>query len=220
MGGSGEHADIGMAAMVADVIPEIALVLGGIAVLVYALFAPRRLQAGAALVALGAVVLSAVATLSMLDGAEYLTFADTYARDDVAAWDKLVILGATAAVIGLSVPWFRSDPRHGEYYTLLLFSALGTALLARATDLKHFVLALVLSSATGFVLVAYHRRSSPGSEAAIKYYLLGAFTARACSSVSPSSSGSPARPRLPGSRSSRRQVASRAGSPSWWRCHW
>ena len=53
---------------------------------------------------------------------------------------------------------------------------LGAALLAGATDLKQFVLALVLSSATGFVLVAYHRRSSPASEAAIKYYLLGAFT--------------------------------------------
>ena len=82
---------------------------------------------------------------------------------------------ATAVVIGLSVPWFRSDPRHGEYYTLLVFSALGAILLAGATDLKEFVVAMILSSATGYVLVGYHRLSSPGSEAAIKYYLIGAF---------------------------------------------
>jgi NADH-quinone oxidoreductase subunit N len=78
-------------------------------------------------------------------------------------------------VIGLSVPWFRRDPRHGEYYTLLLYSALGAILLAGATDLKEFIVAMLLSSATGFVLAAYHRRSSPAAEAAIKYYLIGAF---------------------------------------------
>ncbi len=165
-----------MSAMIADVLPEVLLVIGAIAVLLFALFAPRRMQAGAALLALATVVLSAAATISMLGNPEYLTFAGTYARDGVALWGTLIVLSATAAAIGLSVPWFRRDPRHGEYYTLLLFSALGAVLLAGASDLKQFVLAMVLSSATGFVLVGYHRRSSPASEAAIKYYLLGAFT--------------------------------------------
>jgi hypothetical protein len=48
------------------------------------------------------------------------------------------------AVIGLSVPWFRTDPRHGEYYTLILYGALGAVLLAGATDLKEFVVAMIL----------------------------------------------------------------------------
>jgi len=165
-----------MAAMVADVLPEIVLVVGGIVVLLFALLAPRRWQSGAAILALVVVGLAAVTSGAMLGGMEALTSADTYARDGVALWSKLIVLAVTAGVIGLSIPWFRSDPRHGEYYTLLLFSALGAILLAGATDLKEFVLALLLSSATGFVLVAYHRQSSPASEAAIKYYLLGAFT--------------------------------------------
>ena len=168
--------DSDMAAMVGDVIPEIVLVVGGVAILLYALIAPRRLQAGAALLALATVVGASIASLGMLDGPERLTFMETYARDAAAVWSKLIVLAATAVVIGLSAPWFRRDPRHGEYYTLLLFSALGAILLAGATDLKEFVLAMVLSSATGFVLVAYHRRSSPASEGAIKYFLLGAFT--------------------------------------------
>src|SRR3546814_20422314 len=112
----------------------------------------------------------------MLNGTDTLTFADTYARDGVALWSKLIVLAVTAGVIGLSIPWFRSDPRHGEYYTLLLFSALGAILLAGATALKEFVLALLLSSSTGFVLVAYHRRSSPASAAAHHHYLPGTFT--------------------------------------------
>ena len=172
----GPPRELDMASMAADVVPEIILVLGGVAVLVYALFAPRRLQAGAALLALATVIAAAAVSVAMLWGPQELTFADTYARDDAAIWAKLIVLATTAIVIGLSVEWFRGDPRHGEYYTILLFSSLGAILLAGATDLKEFLMAMVLSSATGFVLVAYHRRSSLASEAAIKYYLLGALT--------------------------------------------
>ncbi len=165
-----------MAAMIADVVPELVLVTGGVLVLLYALLAPRRWQAGAAVLAMVTIAASAVASWLMLGEPAALTFADTYARDEVAVWAKLVVLAATALTVGLSVRWFARDPRHGEYYTLLLFSALGAVLLAGATDLKQFVAALVLSSATGFVLTAYHRRSRASAEAAMKYFLVGALT--------------------------------------------
>ena len=168
--------DMDMASMVADVVPEIVLVAGAVVVLLYSLLAPRRMQGGAAWLALLTVTIAAAASLTMLGGSEYLTFSDTYARDGMALWGKLIVLTTTAGVIGLSVGWFSRDPRHGEYYTLLLLSALGAILLAGATDLKEFVVAMLLSSVTGFVLAAYHRRSSLASEAAIKYFLLGAFT--------------------------------------------
>lgn len=168
--------DAELASMVADVLPELVMVVGGIVVLLYALAVPMRLQRGAAVLALLTVTVAASTSLAMLGGTESLTFSDTFARDGVALWGNLIILLATAGVIGLSVPWFARDPRHGEYYTMLLFSALGAMLLAGATDLKEFVVAMLLSSVTGFVLAAYHRRSSLASEAAIKYFLLGAFT--------------------------------------------
>jgi hypothetical protein len=40
------------------------------------------------------------------------------------------VLGVTAVAVGLSTEWFRTDPRGGEYYTLLLLSALGAIVLA------------------------------------------------------------------------------------------
>ena len=166
----------GMVAVVGDVLPEIAIVLGGVIVLLYALFAPASRQVGAAVLALATVAMAGLLTLRMLDGEQIVTFFGTDARDGGALWAKLIVLAATAATIALSVPWFRRDPRHGEYYTLLLFSALGAVLLAGATDLKEFIVAMLLSSATGFVLCAYHRRSSPAAEAAIKYYLIGALS--------------------------------------------
>lgn len=168
------NADASMLSMVGDILPEVAMVVGGVGVLVYALVAPRGRQRGAAWLALATTLVAAVLSFAMLGGDQALTFFGTYARDDVAASGRLIVLGATAITIVLSVPWFAKDPRHGEYYTLLLYSALGAMLLAGATDLKEFIVAMLLSSATGFVLAGYHRRSSPSAEASIKYYLVGA----------------------------------------------
>lgn len=163
-----------MGALVGDVAPEIALVLGGIAVLLFALFAPRRLQSWAAAIAAATCCVSAVLAWVALDTPQQLTFTDSYAIDAVTSWARLIVLAATLATIALSVAWFRSDPRQGEYYTLLLFSSLGAILLAGATDLIQLILSLLLSSVTGYVLVAYHRRSRVAAEAGIKYFLLGA----------------------------------------------
>lgn len=164
---------------VTKIVPELVLLGGGIVVLLFALFAPRRLQFVGALLALATALGSGIATVSMFDAYQELTLFGSYSVDDVALWSKLIILVVTILVIAMSVPWFARDPRHGEYYTLLLFSALGAILLAGATDLMEFVMALVLSSATGYVLVAYHRRSKLSSEAAIKYFLIAALTSAA-----------------------------------------
>lgn len=161
---------------IGDVLPELALLGGSVVILLYALFAPRRLQRGAAVLAL--LTLVATTWLTSRSGAPHqrLTFHETYAVDSAALAAKLIILGVTAIVVALSVDWFRSDPRHGEYYALLLLSALGAVLLAGAADLMELVLGMLLSSTTGYVLTAYHRRSRRAAEAAIKYYLLGALT--------------------------------------------
>ena len=161
---------------VGDVFPELALLGGSVIVLLYALFAPRHRQAWAALLAVVTLAAAGWLTISLSGSSQRLTFGGTYAVDGAALVAKLIILGVTAVIVALSVDWFRGDPRHGEYYALLLLSALGAVLLAGAADLMELVLAMLLSSATGYVLTAYHRRSRRASEAAIKYYLLGALT--------------------------------------------
>ena len=164
----------GMGGMVGDVFPELVLLGGAVVVLLFALFAPRRHQQWAALLAVAALAATTLATLPLV-GLERLTFADSYAVDSAAVWGKLIVLGITVVVVALSVEWFAGDPRHGEYYALLLLSALGALLLAGAADLMEIVLGVLLASATSAVLIAYHRRSRRAGEAALKFYLLGAF---------------------------------------------
>jgi len=157
-----------------DILPELVLVAGAIVTLLWALFAPRRLQAATALVALAALAATAVATGVLLADPPGATFFGTYAADTTALWAKLIIVAGTAIAVSLSVEWFRADPRHGELYTLVLFAALGSVLMAGATDLMELIVAILLSSASGFALAGFHRRSPAAGEAAIKFFLVGA----------------------------------------------
>ena len=64
----------------------------------------------------------------------------------------------------------------GEYYALMLFSIAGMMLMAMATDLLVIFLALEVLSLAVYVLTGIRRDSPAATEAAFKYFLLGAFS--------------------------------------------
>lgn len=163
-----------MVEFLGDVLPELILAGGAIVVLFIAIFTPRRAQpwmAGATAVVLVAAGAAAVVALFDPPGS---TFFDTLAADGIGRWATLLVVLLGLLTVALAVDWHRSDPRHGELYTLLLFALLGVVLLAGATDLMELVVAIMLSSVASYALAAFHRRSRSSSEAGIKYFLLGA----------------------------------------------
>lgn len=163
-----------MVAFLGDILPEVILAAGAIVVLMVALFTPRRLQPWMA--ALAAAVLVGAAVFAGFDVMDPpgLTFFDTLAADGVGRWATLLLTVVALLVVSLSVEWFRSDARQGEYYVVLIFGTLGAVLLAGANDLMELVLAMMLSSVAGYTLAAFHRRSRSSAEAGMKYFLLGA----------------------------------------------
>jgi NADH-quinone oxidoreductase subunit N len=64
----------------------------------------------------------------------------------------------------------------GEYYALMLFSIAGMMLMATASDLLVMFLALEVLSLSVYVLTGIRRDSAAATEAAFKYFLLGAFS--------------------------------------------
>lgn len=64
----------------------------------------------------------------------------------------------------------------GEYYALMLFAIAGMMLMATASDLLVIFLALEVLSLAVYVLTGIRRDSAIGTEAALKYFLLGAFS--------------------------------------------
>ncbi|MDP8970314.1 MAG: NADH-quinone oxidoreductase subunit N [Actinomycetota bacterium] len=162
---------------VAHVAPELVLVVGAALTLVAAMALPHRRQwVGAPLaVATAAAVIWLTASMASTEP-QRLTFFGTWALDGAAIWAKHIILVSTIIAVAASPEWLRRDPRHGEYYTLLLLSALGAVVLASAADSMLLVMGVLLSSAPGYALAAYHRRSPLSVEAGMKYFLVGALT--------------------------------------------
>ncbi len=63
----------------------------------------------------------------------------------------------------------------GEFYALMLFSIVGMMLMVQATDLLLMFLALETMSIAVYVLTGIRRDQQTSTEAAFKYFLLGAF---------------------------------------------
>ena len=64
----------------------------------------------------------------------------------------------------------------GEYYTLILFSIAGMIMMATANDLLVIFIALEVLSLAVYVLTGIRRDDPRATEAAFKYFLLGAFS--------------------------------------------
>ncbi len=68
-----------------------------------------------------------------------------------------------------------ADIHAGEYYSLILFSIVGMVFMAAGTDLINIFLGLETMSMSVYVLAGIWRQRLQSNEAALKYFLLGAF---------------------------------------------
>ncbi|HEX2500536.1 MAG TPA: NADH-quinone oxidoreductase subunit N [Methylomirabilota bacterium] len=115
------------------------------------------------------------ASLLLWDG-PVASFQGMLVVDGVALFLNVVIGAATILVLLFSVGYLpRLGVAAGEYYALVLFATVGMMLMAAGTDLLVIFLALELMSLSLYVLAGTFRTRPEGNEAALKYFLLGAF---------------------------------------------
>jgi NADH-quinone oxidoreductase subunit N len=112
-----------------------------------------------------------------LVGENGIAFAGAIAVDGFSAYFQLVILIAAAFVVLMSLDYLGENRLPGaEFYSLLLFATVGMMLMATAGDLIIIFLGLETMSIAVYVLVGLRRRDPRSNEAAMKYFLLGAFS--------------------------------------------
>lgn len=103
-------------------------------------------------------------------------FSGTISIDRYALFFNLVFCLAAGLTILMSMNYLElTDIRVGDYYTLILFATVGMMLMAAATDLIVIFLGLEVMSMAVYVLAGIWRRQVRSTEAALKYFLLGAF---------------------------------------------
>jgi NADH-quinone oxidoreductase subunit N len=157
----------------ASVWPELALSGAGVLLLLLDAFLPalRRLLTP---LALAGCAVSAWAAWTRVPAGS--SFGGLLLWDGVTQFAALVALLSTALCVLASDGYLRRERiLGGEYHALLLWCAAGVLLMLRADELLTIFIALELLSVCLYALAGYHRRVAIASEAAIKYFLMGAF---------------------------------------------
>jgi NADH-quinone oxidoreductase subunit N len=159
-------------------LPEIVLCAGGVVLLLLDAVAPaarRSFTALAILATLGAGF-AALPQADIVAASPAATFNGQLETSPVTLAFSLVVLLATVLCLLASQGYLRREKLlSGEYHALLLWCAAGLLLMLRATELLTVFLALETLSLCLYCLAAFHRRISLSGEAAIKYFLMGAF---------------------------------------------
>jgi NADH-quinone oxidoreductase subunit N len=96
--------------------------------------------------------------------------------DALSLFFGFIFLIVTAIVVLLSLSYVvQQGINYGEYYALLLFAASGMMLVAASANLIALFLGLEMLSISLYILTGFARRRPTSGEAALKYFLLGAF---------------------------------------------
>ncbi|MBD0370895.1 MAG: NADH-quinone oxidoreductase subunit N [Pyrinomonadaceae bacterium] len=161
--------------------PELILTVCGCVALVMEVVLPYRKSKWTAYFALVSIGLAAASLASLyfanrdlfpLDG-----FYGMLRIDGFAILFKAIFLIGAALTVAVSMRYLDVEgEQHGEYYALVLFATVGMMFLACGFDLISLYISLELMALTFYVLVAFTKREKRSNEAAMKYFLLGAFS--------------------------------------------
>lgn len=157
-----------------DLLPELLLLLGAVVGLLVGSFVPRTRQWLVRAVAGAALAAAAVTGLVAAGRPPGPVFQGVYDVDAATSVVRVVAPLAALLLLALAADELGGSPRETELYALLLLGTLGTVLLAGADDLLFLGAAYLLASVPLYGLAAL-AGDAKGTEAALKYYLMGAF---------------------------------------------
>jgi NADH-quinone oxidoreductase subunit N len=158
------------------ILPEIVLTGGALVLLVADVLVPRSRQGLLAAITLFVLGATAVALLPVADA--HVTVArGLISVDRFALFFKVLFLVAAALTVLMSVRYLSLEGASaGEYYFLILCATLGMMFMASGTDLITLFIGLETMAVSFYILAGFIKPNRRSNEAAIKYFLLGAFS--------------------------------------------
>jgi NADH-quinone oxidoreductase subunit N len=160
------------------ILPELVLTAGALVLLIVDVLVPKRGSggplAGVTLLALGATAVSLVPFAST----HVVVAGGLLAVDQFAFFFKILFLLAAAVTVLMSIPYLNVEGARspGEYYFLILCAALGMMIMAGGIDLITIFIGLETMAVSFYILAGFIKPSQRSNEAAVKYFLLGAFS--------------------------------------------
>lgn len=162
------------AADLLPLLPELVVILGAFALLMLDLFIDERRRVITHLFAI-AVLAVATAMVAFGVGGQGTVLSGMFVRDTAADVMKVTIGIVSMLAMVYTWPYLRArDLYKGEVSVLMLFATAGMMLLVSSGSLVMVYLGLEMLALCSYALVAIDRDSPLASEAAIKYFVLGA----------------------------------------------
>ena len=159
--------------------PELLLTAAGLLVLSLAVFVDKAKEEFLAFLTLLSVAgtMALVLFLSGYSGRGGSILGGMFVLDNFAVFFKLLMLTSIALTVLASVRFVGSAPYPGgEYYALLLFTGVGMLFMVSGDNLVSIYVALELMALSSYVLAGYFKGEIKSTEAALKYFILGAFS--------------------------------------------
>ena len=156
-------------------IPEIFLLSMACIILILDVYINEKNRVLTYLLSLATLVVTTLLTVNLSTTGTVHTFNGTFVIDPMAVILKVFIYLVTAVVFVYSRGYLAErNLFKGEYYVLGLFGVLGMMILVSAHNFLTIYLGLELLALSLYAMVALNRDSSESSEAAMKYFVLGA----------------------------------------------
>ena len=157
------------------ILPELVLTGGALLLLLLSVIVPR--QDGVLLGVALATIAATLVAVSSFAGLDETVARGLLAIDGFAAFFKVIVLLSAALTVLMSAPYLRVEGlKAGEYYFLILCATLGMMFMASGLDLITLFIGLETMALSFYVLAGYLKPNPRSNEAAVKYFLLGAFS--------------------------------------------
>src|SRR5256886_2384040 len=160
-------------------LPEIILSIGASLLLIAPVIGWRRKESSAKWVMLILLAITAASVIICSNVVENLAqtaaFSSMFALDGFSIFFKLLFIAAVAMVALLSDDFLRESRYSAwEYYSLLAFALVGMMFMASGVHLASIYIGLELMSLSSYILAGYYKNEIKSTEAALKYFVLGA----------------------------------------------
>ena len=158
--------------------PEIWVLIMACVVMIVDLFLREERRGIIHMLAMLTVIFAIIITLRgdyLVDGVRFVTiFNESFIRDPMGDVLKVFSFVIMALIFTYSKFYLRNFKMfRADFFTLSLFALLGVMLLISANSMLMIYLGLELISLSVYALVAFNRDSGRGTEAAMKYFVLG-----------------------------------------------
>ena len=160
------------------IVPSAIVALTGLVVLLAQAFTARGSRAPSAALSLTGLAGAVVSLVFIARGqGRGAVLGRSFAADDFSLFFHFLILGIAIVAVLLSPSYLRATRSdRGEYYALLLFSVVGMLGLASCLELVSMFVALEIMSVAIYAMAGLHRDRVESQEAALKYFVTGAFS--------------------------------------------